>query len=227
MINPAKNLLVKQLISEKYLQLLPHFQLVCLETDQQIFRPHETIQRVYFPITAIIALQIDLPGGACTDIVMIGKEGMVGSGVMGSNQNFSRARVRFPGFAYTLPLGLFQSELAQNSAFLKIWTLATRQMILQMALPTLCASKHSNEQQIVRWLMNTLDKTQGEGLHITHQAIADQLGIRRESVSLTAGKLSQDGLIAVTRGHVQVLNRPLLQARACDCYRAMNPTPTH
>mgnify|MGYP000376691831 CR=1 FL=1 len=227
MISPASNLMIGQLTPDLYEKLRPSFQLVCLEAEQLIFRPHEVIQYVFFPVSAIIAMQIDISDGSSADIVLIGKEGMVGSGVMGGNQNFSRARVRFAGFAYNLPLSIFQSELAQDSAFLRIWMAATRQMILQIAMPTVCSSKHSNEQQIIRWIMNTLDKTQGNTLQITHQEIADILGIRRESVTLAAGKLSQEGLIEVTRGHLRVLNRPVLQARAGDCYRFMNPANAH
>jgi CRP-like cAMP-binding protein len=227
MLNPTKNLMIKQFDAEKYDKLLQSFQLVCLEAGQLIFRPHEIIQFVFFPVSAIIAMQIDISDGSSADIVLIGKEGMVGSGVMGGNQNFSRARVKFAGFAYKLPLSVFQSELAQNSAFLKIWMAATRQMILQIAMPTVCSSKHSNEQQIIRWIMNTLDKTQGQTLQITHQEIADTLGIRRESVTLTAGKLSHEGLIEVTRGQLQILDRPKLEVRACECYRVMHPAKQH
>lgn len=227
MLSPDSNLMVKQLTTDKYDKLLPFFQLICLEADQLIFRPHEAIQFVFFPVSAIIAMQIDISDGSSADIVLIGKEGMVGSGVMGGNQNFSRARVRFPGFAYKLPLGVFQSELAQDRAFLKIWMATTRQMILQIAMPAVCSSKHSNEQQIIRWIMNTLDKTQGQTLQITHQEIADTLGIRRESVTLAAGKLAQERLIEVTRGQLQVLDRPKLEARACECYRVMHPATQH
>jgi CRP-like cAMP-binding protein len=227
MLNPTKNLMIKQFDAEKYDKLLQSFQLVCLEAGQLIFRPHEIIQFVFFPVSAIIAMQIDILDGSSADIVLIGKEGMVGSGVMGGNQNFSRARVKFAGFAYKLPLSVFQSELALDSAFLKIWMATTRQMILQIAMPTVCSSKHSNEQQIIRWIMNTLDKTQGQTLQITHQEIADTLGIRRESVTLTAGKLSHEGLIEVTRGQLQILDRPKLEIRACECYRVMHPAKQH
>jgi CRP-like cAMP-binding protein len=227
MLNPTNNLMIKQFDAEKYDKLLQSFQLVCLESGQLIFRPHEIIQFVFFPVSAIIAMQIDISDGSSADIVLIGKEGMVGSGVMGGNQNFSRARVKFAGFAYKLPLSVFQSELALDSAFLKIWMATTRQMILQIAMPTVCSSKHSNEQQIIRWIMNTLDKTQGQTLQITHQEIADTLGIRRESVTLTAGKLSHEGLIEVTRGQLQILDRPKLEVRACECYRVMHPAKQH
>jgi len=227
MLNPSSNLMIKKLFSEKSEKLLSSFQLVCLEADQLIFRPYETIQSVFFPVSAIIAMQIDISDGSSADIVLVGKEGMVGSGVMGGNQNFSRARVKFAGFAYKLPWGIFQSELAQDSAFLKIWMATTRQMILQIAMPAVCSSKHSNEQQFIRWVMNTLDKTQGHTLQITHQEIADTLGIRRESVTLAAGKLSHEGLIEITRGKLEVLDRPKLESMACECYRVMHPAQQH
>lgn len=227
MLSPASNLMISQLKIDKYERLLDSFQLVGLEPGQMIFRPHEVIQFVYFPVTAIIAMEIDISDGTSAEIVLIGKEGMVGSGVMGGNQNFSRARVKFSGLAYKLPLTVFQSELGQDHAFLKIWMAVTRQMILQIAMPTVCSSKHSNEQQVIRWLMNTLDKTQGRVLQVTHQEIADTLGIRRESVTLTAGKLSQEGLLEVSRGQLRILDRPQLEARACECYRVMNPALKH
>ena len=227
MLNPRSNLIIKQLSTEKYEKLLSSFQLICLEPDQLIFRPYETIQYVFFPVSAIIAMQIDISDGSSVDIVLIGKEGMVGSGVMGGNQNFSRARVKFGGFAYKLPLSVFLSELAQDGPFLKIWMATTRQMILQIAMPTICSSKHSVDQQFIRWVMNTLDKTQGHTLQITHQEIADTLGVRRESVTMAAGKLSQEGLIEVTRGQLEVLDRPKLEAMACECYRVMHPAQLH
>jgi CRP-like cAMP-binding protein len=227
MLSPASNLMISQLNIDKYERLLDSFQLAGLEAGQLIFRPHKAIQFVYFPVTAIIAMEIDISDGSSAEIVLIGKEGMVGSGVMGGNQNFSRARVKFSGLAYKLPLSVFQSELSQDHSFLKIWMGVTRQMILQIAMPTVCSSRHSNEQQVIRWLMNTLDKTQGKVLQVTHQEIADTLGIRRESVTLTAGKLSQEGLLEISRGQLKVLDRPQLEARACDCYRVMNPALKH
>jgi CRP-like cAMP-binding protein len=215
--------MIQQFDVEKYEKLLPHFVLNSLEVGQLVFRPHEIIQHVYFPVSAIISMQIDTSDGFSADIVLVGKEGMVGSGVMGGNQHFSRAQVKFSGLAYKLPVDIFQSELAQDSAFLKIWMATTRQMILQIALPSVCSNRHSNEQQLIRWILNTLDKTQGQVLQITHQEMADILGVRRESVTLTAGKLSHEGLIETSRGRMQVLDRPRLEARACECYKAMNP----
>ena len=36
-----------------------------------------------------------------------------------------------------------------------------------------------------------------------------------------AGKLQHDGLIKYSRGHITVLDRPRLEARACECYQVV------
>ena len=58
-------------------------------------------------------------------------------------------------------------------------------------------------------------------LSLTHQLVANLLGVRREGVTAAALKLRQEGVIRYSRGHITVLDRPRLEARACECYAAM------
>jgi Mn-dependent DtxR family transcriptional regulator len=44
------------------------------------------------------------------------------------------------------------------------------------------------------------------------------LGVRREGVTEAARKLQEAGLIHYSRGHIVVLDRPGIEARACECY---------
>jgi len=47
------------------------------------------------------------------------------------------------------------------------------------------------------------------------------LGTRRASVTVAAGTLQKNGLIAYTRGSVTILDRKKLEATACDCYEIL------
>ena len=74
------------------------------------------------------------------------------------------------------------------------------------------------DQQLCRWLLLSMDRLGTDHLHMTQELIANMLGVRRESVTEAAGKLQSAGLIRYSRGHIEVLDRPQLEARVCECY---------
>ena len=52
----------------------------------------------------------------------------------------------------------------------------------------------------------------------SQELIASMLGVRREGVTLAAGKLQSCGFIRYRRGHITVLDRAGLEGDACECY---------
>ena len=53
---------------------------------------------------------------------------------------------------------------------------------------------------------------------MTQELIANMLGVRREGVTQAAFKLQTAGLIRYARGYIEVLDRPGLETRTCECY---------
>jgi Mn-dependent DtxR family transcriptional regulator len=64
----------------------------------------------------------------------------------------------------------------------------------------------------------SLDRLASNELSMTQELIANMLGVRREGVTASAGKLQKLDLIEYSRGRIVVLNRPALEAHACECY---------
>jgi DNA-binding FadR family transcriptional regulator len=62
------------------------------------------------------------------------------------------------------------------------------------------------------------DRLPSDELLMTQELIANMLGVRREGVTEAAGKLQAAGLIHYHRGHITVVDRAGLEARACECY---------
>lgn len=56
---------------------------------------------------------------------------------------------------------------------------------------------------------------------MTHELIANMLGVRREGVTEAAGKLQRAGLIDYHRGRIAVLDRSRLEAKVCECYKVV------
>ena len=94
----------------------------------------------------------------------------------------------------------------------------TQALITQMCQTAACNRHHSVEQQLCRWLLLTLDRLPSNELVMTQELVASMLGVRREGITEAAGNLQRAGFIRYRRGHIAVLERSGLEARACECY---------
>jgi CRP-like cAMP-binding protein len=94
----------------------------------------------------------------------------------------------------------------------------TQALITQMAQTAVCNRHHSVDQQLCRWLLLSLDRLSSNELSMTHELIANMLGVRREGVTEAAGKLQKIGVLHYARGRITVLDRPKLQQLCCECY---------
>jgi CRP-like cAMP-binding protein len=94
----------------------------------------------------------------------------------------------------------------------------TQALITQMSQTAVCNRLHTLDQQLCRWLLLSLDRLPGSELVMTQELIANMLGVRRQGVTEAALKLQQANLIRYTRGRIEVLDRPSLEQRTCECY---------
>ena len=56
---------------------------------------------------------------------------------------------------------------------------------------------------------------------MSHEKVANLLGVRREGVSKAAMQLQQQGFIRYARGHILVLDRAGMEACASECYQVI------
>jgi DNA-binding FadR family transcriptional regulator len=62
------------------------------------------------------------------------------------------------------------------------------------------------------------DRIDGDEFLLTQEFLGQMLGVTRASVNEVARELQEDGAIDYTRGRITMLNRPMLEARTCECY---------
>jgi len=91
--------------------------------------------------------------------------------------------------------------------------------MVQLSQNVACNRLHTTEERAARWLLMTADRVDGHRFPLTQEFLAQMLGVRRATVSLTAGLLHNAGLIGYRRGVITITDRPGLEDAACDCYR--------
>jgi CRP-like cAMP-binding protein len=160
-----------------------------------------------------------MENGASAEIAIVGNEGILGISLfMGGDSTPSRAVVQSAGYGYRLKADLLKAEFGLFGPTMQLLLRYTQALITQMTQTAVCNRHHSVEQQLCRWLLLSIDRLSADSLNMTHELIANMLGVRREGVTASAGKLQRAGLNRYNRGRIDVLDRPGLEKAVCECY---------
>lgn len=220
--DPVKNRLLAALPQEEYGRLHPYLEPVSFDLGEVVYESGERLDYVYFPTTSIISLLYLMEDGSSAEMGLAGNEGVVGIALfMGGGTMPNRAVVQSAGGAVRLKAKALQTEFALGSKFQHLLLRYTQALITQISQTAVCNRLHSVEQQLSRWLLLSHDRVEADELIMTQELIADMLGVRREGVTVAAGRLQDAGAISYVRGHIQILDRQKLEAIACECYKVV------
>ncbi|WP_088278444.1 Crp/Fnr family transcriptional regulator [Ideonella sp. A 288] len=220
--SPTDNLLINALPQEVVARWCQRLERITMPLGMVMYESGIAMTHVVFPTTAVVALLYVTERGSSTEIGIVGREGVVGVPLfMGGGSTPSSAVVQIAGEGWRLPGPFIKEEFDHPGPVQHLLLRYTQALITQMAQTAVCNRHHTIDQQLCRWLLLSLDSLSGNELVMTHELIANLLGVRREGVTESALKLQRDGLIRYARGHIQVLDRPGLEHRACECYRVV------
>jgi hypothetical protein len=126
-----------------------------------------------------------------------------------------------PGECLRATAADFRAEVARGKALDRMVRRYNQALVSQMSYSVACNRLYSVEERMCRWLLMTQDRVGADRFPLTQEFLAQMLGVRRPSVTVTAGVLQNAGYIAYTRGRVVILNREGLEESACECYRVV------
>lgn len=220
MANPRMNDLLASLADSDLEFLLPSLQLVSLTAGETLAEAGSTSNQVYFPINALVAHSRTMSDGLAVDTAMVGADGMLGcGGLIGTSLH--RIYVAQSGLSYRIDAADFLAATSAHAAIADLCLRGVQHVLQKISIELTCSHFHSVHQRVARWVLAQDDCKHTGSLHITHQAIADSLGVRREAVSLTLSKLKG---CHVSRGNLEIIDRALIQAECCECYFQLKAT---
>ena len=219
---PEQNHLLAALPAADFQRIAAHLELAPLPLGKILYEPGEQLSHAYFPTTAIVSLHYVTESGASAESAGAGNEGMVGISLFtGGDTTPSSAVVQTAGHAYRLERRLLKQEFDRGGVMQRLLLRYTQALLTQMCQTAVCNRHHTMEQQLCRWLLLTLDRLPTNELIMTQELVSFMLGVRREGITEIAGRLQAAGIIRYRRGHISVLDRSGLEARACECYEVV------
>jgi CRP-like cAMP-binding protein len=216
------NRLLAALPAEEYDRLRPSLREVSFALGEVVYEFGGQLDYVFFPTTSIVSLLYTMENGTSAEMGLTGNDGVVGIALfMGGGTMPNRAVVQSAGDALRLKAKVLQDEFALGGKFQYLLLRYTQALITQISQTAVCNRLHSVEQQLCRWLLLSHDRLQTDELVMTQELIADMLGVRREGVTVAAGRLQDAAAISYVRGRIQILDRKKLEETVCECYRVV------
>ncbi len=190
-----------------------------LSLGQVLYEEDAPFTHAIFPHEGMVSIRAAMRDGRGVEKVSIGREGFIGIAlVMGGGESVGQSCVVVPGYASWLSIQDLDEAIARFPCMRHAMLRYAKSLIVQLLESVACNSLHSAEERISRWLLHAHDRVGGDSFHLTQAAISQALGLRRATVNMVCSKLMGEGAIAYTRGDLTVLDRHLIEERACECY---------
>jgi CRP-like cAMP-binding protein len=217
----SENRLRKRLPKDEYNALIRSEKPIALEQGYEVYRPDSRgeLSHVYFPTKGMISLTVLMQDGKEVEAGTIGNEGMIGLPVAhGLDFSPTKAITQISGEGLRIPVATFLKAMKPGGTLEKLVRRYTA-FSLRLANQTLaCNLLHSVRQRLCRWLLMCSDRVEDEEFGLTHEFLAEMLGVRRQTVTVIAGTLQTANIISYHRGVIRILDRKRLELASCECY---------
>jgi CRP-like cAMP-binding protein len=185
-----------------------------------LYEAGDSIRFTYFPHDAIVSLVEDMEDGHVAEVALFGREGMVGLlSAFISGEALGRYVVLVSGAASRIPVEQMRRVLVLRSRLRRMVAAFNEALLAQVFQAVACNALHPVEARCCRWLLNTHDRMDQDTLPLTHETLAEMLGVQRSTVSTVLRALQATGLIEQRRGGIVVTDRAGLEHATCECYR--------
>ena len=215
-----RNHLLKALPARELKTVRQLLQCVELQRGEVLLEVGAAVQFMYFPETSVLSISQPYASGSTVEVAAVGCEGMacISSAFDGSERSCARHSVQIEGRAMRLKRTDFDELFASQPSFRSLTLAYGSGFIAAMLLSIACNRLHPVEPRLARWLLVTLDRSVCNDLPLTHEVMAEMLGVHRPTVTNALQTLERSGAIVARRGRVGIIDRQLLERHACECF---------
>jgi CRP-like cAMP-binding protein len=218
-LSPPRNKLLANTPNNELSDIAPLLKLVWLDQDHELFSPNAPIGYTYFPESGVVSVVACAGDHRRCHGGIYGSEGFGSlATVLGIRTSSNSEIVQVSGYAHRIASDDLRSLLSSTPNFHRLLLRYIHSFTLQIAHTALSTASTRIEQRLARWLLMLQDRIGGRMLAITHQRLAEILGVRRSGITEAVHMLEGRGLLSAKRGVIDILDRPGLIVLSAGCY---------
>ncbi|MGA8574765.1 MAG: Crp/Fnr family transcriptional regulator [Candidatus Cybelea sp.] len=214
------NRVLSRLSEESHGALSGALQPVTFADGEVLYEAGSRIERVYFPLSAVVSILQVMEEGAAAEVGMVGCEGIAGlDALLRDGTAAARHVCQVPGTALVTPAATLKNAAKQDQGLLDALLYYAGGYCAMLAQLIACNRLHRVEQRCARWLLMTVDRIGRLEFPMTQERLSMMLGAQRPTVTAVITSLRDAGCLENSRGQIRITNRKCLEYFACECYR--------
>ena len=216
-MNVTQNGLFSQLSKAEQTLLQSACEPVTLKA-RQVLGLRDAQPHVYFLAGATVAMMVEEPQHKGLAVGLLGADDAAGlEHVLGDTLQPTihplKLRVQTAGLAWRVSAQTVQNLALKHPTLLLVISRQLWHMVTHVATVAADIQTLDIQARLAAWLVLSAQKAQTHNLCLTHEHLAQMLGVRRVSITLAAGVLRDQALLEYDRGQLRILNMPgLIQA---------------
>ena len=196
-----------QLLSAKDFASLS-LELVDLPVRRVLVEPNIPIDFLYFMEDGMTSVTTSTSAGEI-EIGMIGKEGLVAAlpVLLGVSCSPYAHFVQMSGSGYRISAKSLLECVDLSSTLRSLLMRSIQALSIQISQTAFSNAIYTIEIRLARWLLMCRDRSASDEMVLTHEFLAQMLGVRRPGVSVATQMLEGNRLIKAERGRITILDR--------------------
>src|SRR4051812_21180229 len=217
-------------VRNRLLRLVPEAERHHLLTrcERVELRPRQVLQHwrlpmpsVYFIESGMVSVSAKVKENRFVAAWLVGSEGMIGAPLVLAGEDRQPAHrrvVQVGGTALRLSAEDFVRILPKTPVLRAVVLRYVSVVLLQASQSGACNTVHRLRQRLARWLLVASNALQSPDVLLTHEVLAELLGVRRASVTECLEVLEEEGCIANSRGAIHIRDAAMLRGTSCKCF---------
>jgi CRP-like cAMP-binding protein len=216
------NAILASLSASDAAALRPHLKATHLQQKTVLYEVGDTVNTLYFPISAVVSLVVTLASGEMTEAAMVGRDGAANiASALDGKIAMSQAIIQLGGDAMVCDPAAFKGAALQSESLIATVMRHEQTLFAQAQQSTACMANHEVDARLCRWLLRARDLSGSDLLPFTQEFLAEMLGVRRTSVTTVARTLQEAGMIKYSRGKIEIIDVEGLREASCECYETV------